>query len=134
MAVVATHVREEVDLPYGFNVLRNDARSAIGLAASCQGSFVRVNVHTGAMVTDQGVIQGKAAETIRARNQLCPQVEVPQPVPVPQPQFQAPPSPQLQPLLLAVGLTSPPLAQPLHQAAPRLAQPSRAPPHHQVCT
>ncbi len=30
MAVVATHVREEVDLPYGFNVLRNDALGALG--------------------------------------------------------------------------------------------------------
>lgn len=64
------------DLDFGFNVLRNDARSALGLAASCGGQFVRVNVHSGAMVTDQGVIQGNAFETIRAREALAPGVAI----------------------------------------------------------
>ena len=54
----------------GFNVLRNDARSALALCAACGGSFIRVNVHTGAMVTDQGLIQGQAADTLRQRHAL----------------------------------------------------------------
>jgi hypothetical protein len=33
-------------------------------------SFIRVNVHTGARVTDQGLVQGRAAETLRARRAL----------------------------------------------------------------
>jgi hypothetical protein len=58
--------------PVGVNVLRNDARAALGLCAATGASFLRVNVHTGAMVTDQGLIQGRAAETLRERARLCP--------------------------------------------------------------
>ncbi|MBM3990588.1 MAG: BtpA/SgcQ family protein [Planctomycetes bacterium] len=60
--------------PVGVNVLRNDARAALGLCAATGASFVRINVHAGAAVTDQGVIEGKAAETLRERARLCPGV------------------------------------------------------------
>ena len=61
MAVVAESIRATgVELPCGFNVLRNDVSSAMALAASCGGAFVRVNVHTGAVEADQGIIQGEA--------------------------------------------------------------------------
>jgi hypothetical protein len=76
MARVGAAVRNAIQIPIGFNVLRNDARAAIGLAAACEGSFIRVNVHTGAMLTDQGIIQGNAYETVRVRSQLCPQVQI----------------------------------------------------------
>src|SRR5262245_6591905 len=56
----------------GVNVLRNDARAGLGLCAAAGASFLRINVHTGAMVTDQGLIQGRAAETLRERERLCP--------------------------------------------------------------
>ncbi len=59
--------------PLGVNVLRNDARAALGLCASTPASFLRVNVHTGAMVTDQGVVEGRAAETLRERSRLAPE-------------------------------------------------------------
>lgn len=54
----------------GVNVLRNDARAALGVAAAADLDLFRVNVHTGAMVADQGLIEGKAAETLRARTAL----------------------------------------------------------------
>jgi len=57
-------------LPVGVNVLRNDARAALGCAIASGARFVRVNVHTGAAATDQGVIEGRAAETLRLRDQL----------------------------------------------------------------
>lgn len=76
MAVVARAVRAAVNLPLGFNVLRNDARAALGLCAACGGRFIRVNVHTGAMVTDQGLIEGDAHNTIRERQRLCPAVQI----------------------------------------------------------
>jgi membrane complex biogenesis BtpA family protein len=60
--------------PVGVNVLRNDARAALGLCAATGAQFVRVNVHTGAAVTDQGLIEGRAAETVRERARLCPGV------------------------------------------------------------
>ncbi len=76
MAAVGRAVRDAVKLPFGFNVLRNDPRAAIALCTACDGSFVRVNVHTGAMLTDQGLIEGNAFETIRYRQQLNPKVQV----------------------------------------------------------
>jgi len=60
------------DRPLGVNVLRNDARAALGLCASTAASFLRVNVHVGAMLTDQGILEGRAAETLRERARLCP--------------------------------------------------------------
>lgn len=71
---VITEVRREIALPFGVNVLRNDALSAIAIAAATGAAFIRVNVHTGAMLTDQGIIEGRAAETLRKRACLAPEV------------------------------------------------------------
>ena len=77
MAVVAESIRATgVELPCGFNVLRNDVSSAMALAASCGGAFVRVNVHTGAVEADQGIIEGEAYTTMRKRATLCPEVGI----------------------------------------------------------
>jgi membrane complex biogenesis BtpA family protein len=76
MSAAGRAIRAAVKLPIGFNVLRNDARAALALCAACNGSFIRVNVHTGAMLTDQGLIEGHAYDTLRHRQQLCPQVKV----------------------------------------------------------
>ncbi len=74
MALALEAVRAEVgELPLGVNVLRNDARAAVGLCATTTASFLRVNVHCGAMVTDQGVIEGEARSTLTARSRLCPE-------------------------------------------------------------
>jgi uncharacterized protein len=54
----------------GINVLRNDADAAMAIAASVGAACIRVNVHAGARVTDQGVIQGDAAATLRTRRSL----------------------------------------------------------------
>jgi membrane complex biogenesis BtpA family protein len=64
------------ELPIGVNVLRNDARSALGLCAATRASFVRVNVHTGVAVADQGLLHGAAAETLRERARLAPGVQL----------------------------------------------------------
>lgn len=70
IALAASECKRASGLPVGVNVLRNDARAAIGIAAACGASFVRVNVHVGAYVTDQGVIEGRAFETLRYRREL----------------------------------------------------------------
>ncbi len=54
----------------GVNVLRNDAHTALGIAAATGAGFIRVNVHTGAMYTDQGLIEGTAAGTLMERSRL----------------------------------------------------------------
>jgi uncharacterized protein len=70
MARVVAAVRGGIDLPVGVNVLRNDARAALAVAAATGARFIRVNVHTGAMLTDQGWIAGRAHETLRQRASL----------------------------------------------------------------
>ncbi len=70
MAVVTDHVRKGVNLPVGINALRNDAIGALGIAAAVGASFIRVNVHSGVAATDQGMITGRAAETLRYRKLL----------------------------------------------------------------
>ena len=74
MTAAGVAVRAVVRVPVGFNVLRNDARAALGLCAAGAGSFIRVNVHCGAMLTDQGVIEGQAFDSLRGRRELCPGV------------------------------------------------------------
>jgi membrane complex biogenesis BtpA family protein len=70
MTHLATHVRLQTDLPIGINCLRNDGCSAIAIAHACEAQFVRVNVLSGARVTDQGVIEGVAADLMRLRHSL----------------------------------------------------------------
>jgi uncharacterized protein len=76
MSAAGVAIREAVKLPVGFNVLRNDACAALALCVACGGSFIRVNVHTGAMLTDQGLIEGNAYETLRYRGRICPGAQI----------------------------------------------------------
>lgn len=69
-------VRDAVALPTGVNVLRNDAVAAISIAAATDASFVRVNVLSGTMHTDQGPIVGRAAEVARLKRAIAPNVDV----------------------------------------------------------
>ena len=70
MAIVAAEVKAATSLPIGVNALRNDAFSALGIAAAAEAAFIRVNVHTGVAATDQGTLQGRADETLRYRRRL----------------------------------------------------------------
>ena len=67
MARVLCELRRRVSIPFGVNVLRNCARESLGLAYAFGGRFIRVNVLTEAYVTDQGIIEGVAAELMRVR-------------------------------------------------------------------
>lgn len=70
MTVVARAVREAVAIPIGINVLRNDAQAALAVATVAQADFVRINVHCGVYATDQGIIEGRADDTLRYRSLL----------------------------------------------------------------
>lgn len=76
MTRVIAEVVREVKIPFGVNVLRNDPLSALAVAAATGAAFIRVNVHTGAAVTDQGIIEGDAYATLRKRAALAPDVLV----------------------------------------------------------
>ncbi|NHN49634.1 BtpA/SgcQ family protein [Halostella sp. JP-L12] len=76
MTAAVERVADAVSLPVGVNVLRNDAETAVSVAAATGADFVRVNVHSGAAVTDQGVIEGAAHETVRLRDRLDADVSI----------------------------------------------------------
>jgi len=70
MSLIVQRIMNLVMLPVGINVLRNDAKSAIAIASCVNADFIRVNVLTGVMATDQGFIEGKAHELMRYRREL----------------------------------------------------------------
>jgi membrane complex biogenesis BtpA family protein len=76
MSALVADLRKRIDLPVGVNVLRNDAEAAVSVAAATGASFVRVNVHTGTRVTDQGIVTGRAAETVRLRERLDADIDI----------------------------------------------------------
>ncbi len=76
MTLAVGAVTDTVDVSVGINVLRNDPRSAIAIAAATGAHFVRANVHYGAMVADEGLVQGAAHETLRYRRLLDVQERV----------------------------------------------------------
>ena len=76
MTVVVQRIQNLVTLPIGINVLRNDARSAMAIASCVKAHFIRVNVLSGAMATDQGLIEGEAHHLLRYRRELGSDVKI----------------------------------------------------------
>ncbi len=76
MSLIVQRLMQMVTLPIGINVLRNDARSALAIATCTQAQFIRVNVLTGVMATDQGLIEGQAHELLRYRRELGSDVKI----------------------------------------------------------
>ena len=70
MTLIIDRLQGMVMLPIGVNVLRNDAMSAMAIATCVEAQFIRVNVLTGVMATDQGLIEGQAHELLRYRREL----------------------------------------------------------------
>jgi len=68
--IVVKRVMSLINKPIGINCLRNDGLSAMAIAAATQAQFIRVNVLAGAMVTDQGLIEGIAHELLLYRQHL----------------------------------------------------------------
>jgi uncharacterized protein len=71
-SVVAAEIRRALPTttPLGVNVLKNDARAALGVAAAVGAEFIRVNVHAGAVLADQGIVHSDAYGTLRDRRLL----------------------------------------------------------------
>ncbi|OIB57934.1 BtpA/SgcQ family protein [Natrialba sp. SSL1] len=76
MTAIASTVADAVDVPLGINVLRNDAEAALSIAAAVDADFIRTNVHVGTAATDQGVLEGRAHETVRLRERIAPDVGI----------------------------------------------------------
>jgi membrane complex biogenesis BtpA family protein len=76
MSLVVQRLMNLVTLPLGINVLRNDAHSALAIATCVEAKFIRVNVLTGVMATDQGLIEGQAHQLMRYRRELGSEVKI----------------------------------------------------------
>ncbi len=74
--IVRACVLEFPEVRVGVNCLRNDALSALGIAAATGAHFVRINVHCGAYVTDQGLIEGEAEQSVRYRAGLGGDIKI----------------------------------------------------------
>lgn len=70
LTLAVKRVSAVTSLPIGVNVLRNDALTALAIATVCGAAYVRVNVLSGAMVTDQGIIESDARNVLLYRRQL----------------------------------------------------------------
>jgi hypothetical protein len=76
MSLIVQRLMNLVPLPIGINVLRNDAKSAMAIATCTGAKFIRVNVLTGVMATDQGLIEGQAHQLLRYRRELGSEVRI----------------------------------------------------------
>jgi uncharacterized protein len=70
MAVLTDHVRREVGLPTGVNVLANAGRCAVAVAAAAGGRFVRINQWVNGYVANEGFMEGRSGEIARYRANL----------------------------------------------------------------
>ena len=73
---IAKEIKDSIDIDIGINVLRNDGESALSIADSIKASFVRINILSGTMYTDQGTIQGEANKLIKLNNSLSSTIEI----------------------------------------------------------
>jgi membrane complex biogenesis BtpA family protein len=77
LAVVAAEIRRALpQTPLGINVLKNDARAALAVACAVGARFIRVNVHAGAVLADQGLVHSDAYHTLRDRRLLGTDVAI----------------------------------------------------------
>jgi len=70
LAAVTREIVKAVHVPVGVNALRNDAQAAMAIATATEADFMRINIHMGAVVADQGILQGTSHATLRLRAAL----------------------------------------------------------------
>jgi len=70
LTAVTREVVRVAQVPVGVNALRSDAQAAMAIATAVEADFIRVNVHMGTVVSDQGIIQGDSHATLRLRAAL----------------------------------------------------------------
>ena len=76
ITAVVQEIRREIGLPIGLNVLRNDPFGAVAIASATGATFIRVNVLTGVMATDQGLIEGEAPDLFVYIKRIAPWLKV----------------------------------------------------------
>ena len=70
LAAISREIVKAAQMPVGINVLRSDGEAAVAIAVASGAHYVRVNVHMGAVVADQGLVQGSGYLSMRLRAAL----------------------------------------------------------------
>jgi len=70
LTAVTREIVRVAQVPVGVNALRNDAQAAMAIATATEADFIRVNVHMGTVVSDQGLLAGASHATLRLRAAL----------------------------------------------------------------
>lgn len=76
VTLIAQAVRNSVKCKVGLNLLRNAALQSLTVATILGLDFIRVNILSGAYATDQGLIEGCAAELARLKKRLNSKVKI----------------------------------------------------------
>lgn len=76
LSAVGWEIRRELDWPLGVNILKNDAPSALAVAAAVSAEYVRLKVYVGAMLGAEGLIPPSAADALRTRQRLGTNTEI----------------------------------------------------------
>jgi len=76
MTFVCKEIIDKVDIPVGINVLRNDWEAALSISSVMGLPFIRINVLTGLVATDQGLIEGEPAELQDFKRSHTPKTEI----------------------------------------------------------
>ncbi len=76
IAGVAREIVNIADIPVGIAVLRNDAAAALAIATAVKANFIRINVHVGAVLAEQGIVYGNSHHTLRLRANLKSNVAI----------------------------------------------------------
>jgi membrane complex biogenesis BtpA family protein len=70
MTKVALEIKRRYPMPLGINILRNSWKAALAVAMIVDAQFIRLNILTDTMVTDQGLINGEAHLAMRYRKMI----------------------------------------------------------------
>ena len=76
MALAVKEIVKTMGLPVGVNMLRNGGVQALCIVHVTGARFIRVNMLTEAFVTDQGIVEGIAAELLRKKRHLNSDVRI----------------------------------------------------------
>jgi membrane complex biogenesis BtpA family protein len=76
MSLVVSKILSRISIPCGINILRNACVQALAMAMVNQASFIRCNIYEGAYVTDQGIIEGVAAQVRKKSRELGSKVKI----------------------------------------------------------
>ncbi len=66
---ICSEIKDEIEVPTGVNVLRNDWKSALKIAKELNLDFVRINVYVGITMTEQGIIEGESDKIQRFKKE-----------------------------------------------------------------